>query len=84
MKTLLKSTRWLPLIGGTAAIAYLKQDSMAEALFGRSGQQAEDNLPTKTFIWGNGLYIPGGSMSFTNFEPKHIKNFDGVNGPSMR
>lgn len=84
MNSLLRHSKWLAVFGGAAALSYFKQDMVAEALFGRVSSDPDSSTPTKTFIWGNGFYQSGGNMSFGNFEPKHIKNFDGKNGPHMR
>jgi hypothetical protein len=84
MKSLLKYSKWLAVAGGATALSYFKQDLVAESLFGRSSSNPDESTPTKTFIWGNGFYQSGGSMSFNNFDPKHIKNFDGKDGPQMR
>lgn len=82
MKTLLRHSKVLPVLA-VSAIAFHRKEEIAQSLFGSSTTSNKDQK-TRTYIWGNGLYISGGSMTFSNFEPKLIKNFDGVNGPSMQ
>lgn len=82
MKSLLKNARWFSILGA-AGLVYHQQEQLAQALFSKQPGSDGDEK-TKTYIWGNGLYISGGSMTFSNFEPKLIKNFDGENGPMMK
>lgn len=49
-------------------------------------KKSDEKVPTKTFIWGNGIYQarPDAVLQFKNFEPKLIKNFSGKENKNMR
>ena len=48
--------------------------------------QKEKHVPTKTYIWGNGMFQPrpDAVMRFLNFEPKLIKSFIGDKNPNFK
>lgn len=69
-------------LAGTAGV--LTAETASNFLWSSGNQQSDNSTPTKTWIWGNGLYRTGGPISFVNFEPKHIKTFNGAEAPHMR
>ena len=83
MKAMLK-----PLAATTAAGVLLSDLSPETSKFfwGFGSRKKNSTEKTATFIWGNGYYQsqPGKSMQFTNFTPKRIRTFNGINKPFLK
>lgn len=73
---------WWQVTPTASSSLFFFNSRLSQCYAGEKTWQQAKKSHTNTYIWGNGFQVDS-SQEFSNFSPKNIKNFKGVETPDI-